>query len=61
VFRQYNENYKAYDKVKERFETEDQMAEQGADPFTRKLPKDMSPWEKKYDDLMPRYTGTSCQ
>jgi hypothetical protein len=21
----------------------------------------MSPWEKKYDDLMPRYTGTVCQ
>jgi hypothetical protein len=25
------------------------------------LPKDMSPWEAKYDMNMPRYTGTSCQ
>jgi hypothetical protein len=25
------------------------------------LPKDMTPWEQKYDMLMPRYTGTSCQ
>ena len=60
VFRQYNENYKAYDKAKERFENENPLEEQGEDPFTRKLPKDMSPWEKKYDDLMPRYTGTVC-
>ncbi len=61
VFRQYQENYKAYDRVTERFENEDRMEEQGEEPFTRKLPKDMSPWEKKYDDLMPRYTGTVCQ
>jgi len=37
------------------------MKEQGESPFTRKLPKDLSPWEKRYDDLMPKYTGTSSQ
>ena len=37
------------------------MQEQAEGPFTRRLPKDMSPWEKRYDDLMPKYTGTSCQ
>ena len=61
VFRNYQENYTKYDEVKERFATENQLEEQGPDPFTKRLPKDMSPWEKKYDDLMPRYTGTSCQ
>lgn len=29
--------------------------------FERKVPVDMSPWEKKYDDVMPKYTGTLCQ
>jgi hypothetical protein len=29
-------------------------------PFVRRLPKDMRPWEKKYDTMMPRYTGTSA-
>lgn len=36
------------------------MADQGESPFVKKLPKDMSPWEKKYDTMMPRYTGTTC-
>jgi hypothetical protein len=29
--------------------------------FVKRLPKDMSPWEKKYEDIMPRFTGTSAQ
>ena len=61
VFKQYQENYKRFEQVKQRFENEDPMAEQAEGPFTRKMPKDMSPWEKRYDDLMPKYTGTSCQ
>lgn len=61
VFRNYQENYAAYDKVKERFENENPLEEQGPEPLEKRLPKDMSPWEKKYDDLMPRYTGTLCQ
>ena len=47
-------------KVKERFENEDPMAENDDEAFARKLPKDMSPWEKKYDTMLPRYTGTSA-
>ena len=61
VFRNYQENYAAYDKVKERFENENPLEEQGPEPLEKRLPKDMSPWEQKYDDLMPRYTGTLCQ
>lgn len=61
VFKQYQENYDRYEKVKRRFETEEPYQEQGDSPFTRRIPKDLSPWEKKYDDLMPRYTGTSSQ
>lgn len=61
VFRQYQENYARFEQVKQRFENEDPMVEQGENPFSRRMPKDMSPWEKRYDDLMPKYTGTLCQ
>jgi carbonic anhydrase/acetyltransferase-like protein (isoleucine patch superfamily) len=61
VFRQYQENYSRFDKLKTRFETETPFVEQGESPFTRRTPKDMSPWEKRYDDAMPKYTGTLCQ
>jgi len=47
--------------MKEKFANEDFLAEQGEDPMTKKLPKDMSPWEQKYNNLKPRYTGTLCQ
>jgi hypothetical protein len=57
----YAENYKNHEKLKKRFENDEPLVEQPESPFTRKLPKDMSPWTKKYDDIMPRYTGTSSQ
>lgn len=59
MFKKYQENYAAYDKVKERFENENIMEENEEDAFARRIPKDMSPWEKKYDTMLPRYTGTS--
>jgi len=61
VFKMYSENYKKHDQIKKRFEDEDRFVEQDDSPFKRRIPKDMSPWEKKYDNLMPKYTGTSCQ
>lgn len=61
VFKKYQENYERYDQVKERFRNEDPMEEQGEAVFERKMPRDMSPWTKKYDTLLPRYTGTTCQ
>jgi len=61
VFKKYQENYEQYDKLKERFENEDPMAEPPEGPFKRRVPKDMSPWEKKYDTFLPRYTGSSAQ
>ena len=61
VFKKYQENYDRYEQVKEKFENEDLLEEQGANMFARRLPKDNSPWEKKYDTMMPRFTGTSCQ
>jgi hypothetical protein len=60
VFKMYQENYAKYDKVEKRIRTDDPFEEEGGNPFKRQPVKDMSPWEKKYDDLMPRYTGTSC-
>lgn len=61
VFRKYQENYARYDEIKQRFENEPQFKEQSESAFTRKLPKDMTPWESKYDPLMPKFTGTLCQ
>ena len=61
VFHKYQENYAKYDKLKEETERENPMEEQGDEVFKRETPRDMSPWEKKYEDLMPRFTGTSCQ
>lgn len=61
VFQKYQENYQKYDDIKAATAAENPLEEQGDEPLKRELPRDMSPWEKKYDDLMPRYTGTSCQ
>ena len=62
VFKRYQENYAKYDKARAKFQQEDLTSTgEGKEPFEQKLPVDMSPWEKKYDDLMPRFTGTSCQ
>ena len=61
VFQKYQENYAKYDQLKETTAAENPLEEQGDEIFTREIPRDMSPWEKKYDDLMPRFTGTSCQ
>lgn len=61
VFHQYQENYKRYDELKARFNNEAPYQEPPEGPFVRKLPKDMSPWESKYDMLMPKFTGAACQ
>ena len=61
VFKRYQENYDKYDQQKLTFQTENKLEEEGEDPFKRREPLDKSPWEKKYDDLMPRFTGTLCQ
>ena len=61
VFKKYGENYAAYDRVKERFANENKLQEQGEPPIMKRLPKDMTPWEQKYDTMAPKYTGTVCQ
>ena len=61
VFKKYQENYKAMDDFEAKVANENPLVEQGEGMFKRKLPKDMSPWEKKYEDIMPRFTGTLCQ
>ena len=57
----FQENYAKYDNLKNQFENEDPLDEAGPDMFEKQVPKDMSPWEKKYDTVLPRYTGTLCQ
>lgn len=61
VFKKYQENYQKYDDVKEKFENEDPLAEQGEGMFKKRMPKNMTPWEAKYDMVLPRYKGTSAQ
>lgn len=61
VFKKYAENHEAWDKAKKKFDTEDPLEEQADHAFKRKVPKNQDPWEKKYDDFMPRYTGTLWQ
>lgn len=62
VFKKYGQdNYEAYEKMRERFENEKPFREGGESPVDRKLPRDMSPWEKREADLLPRFQGTSCQ
>uniref|UniRef100_A0A7S3CMX5 Uncharacterized protein n=1 Tax=Strombidium rassoulzadegani TaxID=1082188 RepID=A0A7S3CMX5_9SPIT len=61
VLKRYQENYDKYEKVKERFEKEDLLADGGDNKFKKTLPRDMSPWESKYDTVLPRFTGQSSQ
>lgn len=61
VFKKYQENYAKYDEVRERFENEDPLEEQGEGMFKKRLPKNMTPWESKFDTVLPRYKGTSAQ
>eukprot|EP00349_Pseudokeronopsis_sp_Brazil_P001099 CAMPEP_0202965426 /NCGR_PEP_ID=MMETSP1396-20130829/9402_1 /ASSEMBLY_ACC=CAM_ASM_000872 /TAXON_ID= /ORGANISM="Pseudokeronopsis sp., Strain Brazil" /LENGTH=320 /DNA_ID=CAMNT_0049688135 /DNA_START=156 /DNA_END=1119 /DNA_ORIENTATION=- len=61
VFRGYGENYKIFEQRKKQFEEENVLEEQPESAYKPKMPRDMSPWEKKYDDFMPKYTGTSHQ
>ena len=61
IFKMYGENYEKYDKVRERFANEKPGKQVEDPPIIPKKPKDQSPWEKKYDDYMPRYRGESFQ
>ena len=61
VFKKYQENYQKYNDIKTRFENEDLMEEQADGMFKRRHPKNMAPWETKFDTLLPRYKGTSSQ
>lgn len=61
IFKKYGENYKGYEELKSRFENEKPFQEWGDDPKTPRKPRDMSPWEKREADLLPRFNGSSCQ
>ena len=61
VFQKYRENYELFDKIKDKFDNEDPYEDQGENKFAKRIPTDMSPWETKFDTMLPRYTGTTCQ
>ncbi len=61
IFKMYGENFERYEQAKKRFDTEKKGEQFDEHPIHPKKPKDQSPWEKKYDDYMPRYRGESFQ
>lgn len=60
VFKRYGDNFEAYEDLKRRFENDRPGQEMAKDPRAKEAPRDMSPWEKREADLLPRFTGTSC-
>jgi hypothetical protein len=59
IFKMYGENYEKYEKIRSRFQTEPKGEQMKEPPIIPRKPVDQSPWEKKYDDYMPKYTGES--
>jgi len=57
IFKMYGENYERYQKVKARFDNEKHGEQFAKAPIEPEKPKDQSPWQKKYDDYLPKYTG----
>jgi hypothetical protein len=60
IFKIYGENYDRYEKAKAKFENEIPGQQMGEPAVTPRKPADQSPWEKKYDDYMPKYTGEAA-
>ncbi|CAI2373490.1 unnamed protein product [Moneuplotes crassus] len=61
IFKMYGENFDRYEQVKKRFETEQPGEQMGEHPINPQKPTDQSPWEKRYDDYMPRHKGQLLQ
>jgi len=61
VFRKYQENRGYVDDLSEELEGRGWGEENQAGGFERRPLKDMDPWEAKYDNFMPKFTGTSSQ
>jgi hypothetical protein len=59
LYKMYGENFERYEKAKRRFETEPMGEETAPGPLTKRMPRNLDPWTKKYDDFMPRFTGGS--
>lgn len=58
MFKSYGENYDLYERARNKFQTETPGVQKSESPFKREMPKDMGPWDKKFDDFMPRFRGT---
>lgn len=61
ILQMYGENFDRYQKMKEKFEKEKKGEPHSKHPLEYDPPRDESPWEKKYDDYMPKYTGETHQ
>jgi hypothetical protein len=60
IYKMYGENHERYERAKKKFEDED--FSQADDPYLkRRYPKNMDAFDKRYDDFMPRFSGTSMQ
>ena len=58
----YGENFDRFEKSKAFFENEP-LGQPSSDPGANVFwwPKNTDAWTKKYDDFMPKFTGTNMQ
>jgi hypothetical protein len=59
LYKIYGENMDWFERAKRKFETEKLGDNPPEGNSFYRTPKNMDPWTKKYDDFMPRYTGSS--
>ena len=58
IFKMYGENFDRYERAKKKFSEEDPKEWSSEDAHSKRIPKNLDAWEKKYDDFMPRFRGT---
>lgn len=55
IFKKTGENFDKIDQLNQKFKNEDPFTENHPGPYDNKKPLDFSPWEKKYDDFIPKF------
>lgn len=61
IFKMYSENHDRYEKMKAKFQNDKPGQQMPEDNMAKQMPRDDSPWTKRYDDFRPRHTGESFQ
>lgn len=61
IYKMYGENFDRFERAKKKFEEEVPGEQQGEGPLQDRAPFNRDAYEKRYDDFMPRFSGTSMQ